>query len=230
MQKLNTADFQEFMIMLSRWGQQYTRNASRAETKSQVHIPNSLPPQVLTKTVWVMAAVEMRGVICTWFWGYKEAFSYLRRQWRRWLVTRWAEMLSMCMMDAAASELKTKHVAFMFSWRVRRKGEEQEIVEVRGDDRRYVCTRSYWAVPEIVSTKMAPFEDDWEGPAEADRKTGDKAACRRWSYLWRIRKRYSAESNFGAQRGSWVKVNQIGTVTEALMRSRQQNLAGYQVR
>ena len=117
----NTLDFQEFMIMpvgARGFSQALKMGAEVYHFLRQILNENGMSTAVGDEDLHLILRIQKRH------------FLIFRRQWR-WLVTRWAEMLSMRWMLRRVNCM-TKHVAFMFSLESQKKrGRSRRLSEVR---------------------------------------------------------------------------------------------------
>ena len=199
----NTLDFQEFMIMPVG-----ARGFSQA-LKMGAEVYHFLR-QILNEN-GMSTAVGDEGGFAPDFEDTKEAFSYLSKavEMAGYQVGRDVVYA----MDAAASELYDEaRGVYVFPGESEEKGEEQEIV--RSSEEMIAMYEELMGQFPIVSIEDGLFEDDWEGWQKLTERLGDKV-------------RIQCGIKLGAANAVLVKVNQIGTVTEALNAIEMAKSAGY---
>lgn len=212
----NTVDFQEFMIMPVG-----ARGFSQA-LKMGAEVYHFLR-QILNEN-GMSTAVGDEGGFAPDFEDTKEAFSYLSKavEMAGYQVGRDVVYA----MDAAASELYDEaRGVYVFPGESEEKGEEQEIV--RSSEEMIAMYEELMGQFPIVSIEDGLFEDDWEGWQKLTERLGDKVQLVGDDLFVTNPKRIQCGIKLGAANAVLVKVNQIGTVTEALNAIEMAKSAGY---
>ena len=212
----NTLDFQEFMIMPVG-----ARGFSQA-LKMGAEVYHFLR-QILNEN-GMSTAVGDEGGFAPDFEDTKEAFSYLSKavEMAGYQVGRDVVYA----MDAAASELYDEaRGVYVFPGESEEKGEEQEIV--RSSEEMIAMYEELMGQFPIVSIEDGLFEDDWEGWQKLTERLGDKVQLVGDDLFVTNPKRIQCGIKLGAANAVLVKVNQIGTVTEALNAIEMAKSAGY---
>ena len=203
----NTLDFQEFMIMPV---------GARGFSQEVYHFLR----QILNEN-GMSTAVGDEGGFAPDFEDTKEAFSYLSKavEMAGYQVGRDVVYA----MDAAASELYDEaRGVYVFPGESEEKGEI-----VRSSEEMIAMYEELIGQFPIVSIEDGLFEDDWEGWQKLTERLGDKVQLVGDDLFVTNPKRIQCGIKLGAANAVLVKVNQIGTVTEALNAIEMAKSAGY---
>ncbi|HAT89386.1 MAG TPA: phosphopyruvate hydratase [Roseburia sp.] len=212
----NTLDFQEFMIMPVG-----ARGFSQA-LKMGAEVYHFLR-QILNEN-GMSTAVGDEGGFAPDFKDTKEAFSYLSKAVEK-AGYRVGEDIVYAM-DAAASELYDEaRGVYVFPGESKENGDEQEIV--RSSEEMIAMYEELVQQFPIVSIEDGLFEDDWDGWQKLTKRLGDKVQLVGDDLFVTNTKRIQCGIKLGAANAVLVKVNQIGTVTEALNAIEMAKSAGY---
>ena len=212
----NTLDFQEFMIMPVG-----ARGFSQA-LKMGAEVYHFLR-QILNEN-GMSTAVGDEGGFAPDFKDTKEAFSYLSKAVEK-AGYRVGEDIVYAM-DAAASELYDEaRGVYVFPGESKENGDEQEIV--RSSEEMIAMYEELVQQFPIVSIEDGLFEDDWDGWQKLAKRLGDKVQLVGDDLFVTNPKRIQCGIKLCAANAVLVKVNQIGTVTEALNAIEMAKSAGY---
>ena len=212
----NTLDFQEFMIMPVG-----ARGFSQA-LKMGAEVYHFLR-QILNEN-GMSTAVGDEGGFAPDFKDTKEAFSYLSKAVEK-AGYRVGEDIVYAM-DAAASELYDEaRGVYVFPGESKENGDEQGIV--RSSEEMIAMYEELVQQFPIVSIEDGLFEDDWDGWQKLTKRLGDKVQLVGDDLFVTNIKRLKCGIKLGAANAVLVKVNQIGTVTEALNAIEMAKSAGY---
>lgn len=209
----NSLDFQEFMIMPI--GAATFYEALRMGTEVYHFLR-----QILNKD-GMSTAVGDEGGFAPDFADTREAFSYLSRA-VEMAGYRVGEDIVYAM-DAAASELydETSGV-YVFPGEIK----EDESVKRSSDEMIALYEELVQEFP-IVSIEDGLFEDDWEGWQKLTKRLGDRVQLVGDDLFVTNPKRIKCGIDLGVANAVLIKVNQIGTVTEAMDAIEMAKFAGY---
>lgn len=212
----NTLDFQEFMIMPVG-----ARGFSQA-LKMGAEVYHFLR-QILNEN-GMSTAVGDEGGFAPDFEDTKEAFSYLSKavEMAGYQVGRDVVYA----MDAAASELYDEaRGVYVFPGESEEKGEEQEIV--RSSEEMIAMYEELMGQFPIVSIEDGLFEDDWEGWQKLTERLGDKVQLVGDDLFVTNIKRLKCGIRLQTANAILIKMNQIGTLSEAMDAVEMAQKAGY---
>ena len=200
----NTLDFQEFMIMPVG-----ARGFSQA-LKMGAEVYHFLR-QILNEN-GMSTAVGDEGGFAPDFKNTGEAFSYLSKAVEK-AGYRVGEDIVYAM-DAAASELYDEaRGVYVFPGESKENGEEQEIA--RSSEEMIAMYEELVQQFPIVSIEDGLFEDDWIGWKHLTEELGQKVQLVGDDLFVTNTRRLRKGIKLGAANAILVKVNQIGTLTEA---------------
>lgn len=206
----NSLDFQEFMIMPV--GGRTFSEGLRMGTEVYHFLRQILNEDGLS------TAVGDEGGFAPDFCGVREVFEYLSRAVE--LAGYEVGKDVVFSMDAAASELydeKTGVYNFLGEDGISRSSEEMIALYEE-------LTREF----PIVSIEDGLYEDDWEGWQKLTERLGDKVQLVGDDLFVTNPKRIKCGIDLKVGNAVLIKVNQIGTVTEALEAIEKAKCAGYQ--
>ena len=212
----NTLDFQEFMIMPVG-----ARGFSQA-LKMGAEVYHFLR-QILNEN-GMSTAVGDEGGFAPDFKNTGEAFSYLSKAVEK-AGYRVGEDIVYAM-DAAASELYDEaRGVYVFPGESKGNGEEQEIA--RSSEEMIAMYEELVQQFPSVSIEDGLFEDDWEGWQKLTKRLGDKVQLVGDDLFVTNPERVALGIAKKAANSVLIKVNQIGTLTEAARAVELAHQAGY---
>lgn len=131
-------------------------------------------------------------------------------------------------MDAAASELYEEETgSYVFAGEGNQRGETKEPLKRTSDEMISLYEQLVFEFP-IVSIEDGLFEDDWDGWQKLTRQLGEKVQLVGDDLFVTNPKRIKCGIELNAANAVLIKLNQIGTVTEAMEAIELAKCAGYQ--
>ena len=212
----NSLDFQEFMIMPV--GAKTYQDALRMGAEIYHFLRQILNEDGLN------TAVGDEGGFAPDFEELRDVFRYLGRAVEKAGYKVGEDVVYA--MDAAASELYDEETGvYVFPGESRK--EEKENSVKRSSDEMIALYEELTEEFPIVSIEDGLFEDDWEGWQKLTKRLGDKIQLVGDDLFVTNPKRIKCGINLNVANAVLVKVNQIGSVTEALDAIEMAKRAGY---
>ena len=212
----NSLDFQEFMIMPV--GAKTYQDALRMGAEIYHFLRQILNEDGLS------TAVGDEGGFAPDFKDLRDVFRYLGRAVEKAGYKVGEDVVYA--MDAAASELYDEETGVYVFPGESRKEEEENSVK-RSSDEMIALYEELTEEFPIISIEDGLFEDDWEGWQKLTKRLGDKIQLVGDDLFVTNPKRIKCGINLNVANAVLVKVNQIGSVTEALDAIEMAKRAGY---
>lgn len=212
----NSLDFQEFMIMPV--GAKTYQDALRMGAEIYHFLRQILNEDGLN------TAVGDEGGFAPDFKDLRDVFRYLGRAVEKAGYKVGEDVVYA--MDAAASELYDEETGVYVFPGESRKEEEENSVK-RSSDEMIALYEELTEEFPIISIEDGLFEDDWEGWQKLTKRLGDKIQLVGDDLFVTNPKRIKCGINLNVANAVLVKVNQIGSVTEALDAIEMAKRAGY---
>lgn len=216
----NSLDFQEFMIMPI--GAKTYHDALRMGAEIYHFLRQILNENGLN------TAVGDEGGFAPDFKDLRDVFRYLGRAVEKAGYKVGEDVVYA--MDAAASELYNEETGVYVFPGESREGSEKDADDnsvKRSSDEMIALYEELTEEFPIVSIEDGLFEDDWEGWQKLTKRLGDKIQLVGDDLFVTNPKRIKCGINLDVANAVLVKVNQIGTVTEALDAIEMAKRAGY---
>lgn len=212
----NSLDFQEFMIMPV--GAKTYQDALRMGAEIYHFLRQILHEDGLN------TAVGDEGGFAPDFKDLRDVFRYLGRAVEKAGYKVGEDVVYA--MDAAASELYDEETGVYVFPGESRKEEDENSVK-RSSDEMIALYEELTEEFPIISIEDGLFEDDWEGWQKLTKRLGDKIQLVGDDLFVTNPKRIKCGINLNVANAVLVKVNQIGSVTEALDAIEMAKRAGY---
>lgn len=212
----NSLDFQEFMIMPV--GAKTYQDALRMGAEIYHFLRQILNEDGLS------TAVGDEGGFAPDFKDLRDVFRYLGRAVEKAGYKVGEDVVYA--MDAAASELYDEETGVYVFPGESRKEEDENSVK-RSSDEMIALYEELTEEFPIISIEDGLFEDDWEGWQKLTKRLGDKIQLVGDDLFVTNPKRIKCGINLNVANAVLVKVNQIGSVTEALDAIEMAKRAGY---